>query len=136
MLERKFQKFVKTKWNGYSIQLHPGIGSDVGIPDLFLGYSSGLIPCELKIGSLSDNFLRTTEVRPSQIAWHFRHANAGYESIFLVGVPQPENNWRLFVIDGLTIQGWDSDGFEINKDTFEINIQNFQSEIEDFIERL
>ncbi len=140
--ERDFQKFIKTNWSGFLSQLHPSPlgGSDIGIPDLLLGASFGLLPCELKIGSISDNVLSVSEVRPSQISWHRRLAKAGFESIFLVGVwaggekgkPNDASSWRAYAIDGDMMEDWDN-GFEIEIDAFEINTNSLMNEIDNFV---
>lgn len=136
MSERDFQNFVKANWSGVTVQLHPGMGSDVGISDLLLGYSIGLLPCELKLGVINDGLLCVSAVRPAQIAWHRKLAIAGHETIFMVGVPNGKNLWRVFVIDGLTIQGWDSNGFIIGKQAIEINAKDLSSGVEDFLIKL
>lgn len=136
MNERSFQKFVKAQWDGFCTQLHPGLGSDVGISDLLLGYSLGLLPCELKLGVISDGLLCVSQVRPAQISWHRKLAASGYDSVFMIGVPQPDDTWRVFLIDGLTISAWDGPGFTIGNQAIEIDTRDLAAGVEDFLERL
>ena len=132
--ERKFQNFVKKAWFGFSTQLHPGIGSDRGVPDLLLLSDMGLIPVELKIGKIEGGKLWSSEVRPSQLGWHSRLAAAGGISVFFIGVFE-DNTWRIFAVDSLKMTQWETAGFQVGKTAIELNPEHLNSEFQNFLER-
>ena len=118
--ERDFQTWIKRNWTGWVTQLHPGVGSDTGIPDLLLGTVHGLIPAELKLGSIDeDGLLWCSAVRPSQIRWHSALADAGFDSVLMVGVWEAER-WRVFVVDA-AIAGEASSGFVVGRQAVELD---------------
>lgn len=136
--ERDFQNFikdtVKSEGSWYS-QLHPGMGSDVGVPDLLLAVDSvGILPSELKIGSIDkDNrTIWSRAIRPAQIAWHTRLTGHGYLSCVLIGVHEG-GRWRIFVVDGMSSSKC-KDGFTIDKDAKEIDPRFFTAEIDQWAE--
>lgn len=131
--ERAFQNFVKDsikKEGSWVSQLHPGLGSDIGIPDLITATESvNLLPMELKIGSIEDNkILWSSAIRPSQIAWHVNLTSHGYPSSILVGVPV-NKTWRIFIVDGSLAAGC-RDGWLIGKDARELDVRFFTTEID------
>lgn len=130
--EREFQTWFKSNWSGWLTQLHPGAGSDVGIPDLLLGCSSGLLPAEIKIGSVDDGILWTSAVRPAQLQWHTRLANHGFNSILIVGVWQGDK-WKVYAVDSINARFWDSVGFRIGHVAFEIDPANLFDSLNDFL---
>lgn len=130
--ERAFQNFVKDTIRaegGWFSQLHPGMSSDFGIPDLLTAVDAvGILPTELKIGSIeSDDTLWSTAIRPSQIAWHTRLTQFGYLSCIMIGVPSGKS-WRIFVVDGMDASKV-RDGFLIGKDATEIDPRFFLEEL-------
>ena len=130
--ERDFQNWLKQNYFGWHTQVHPGIGCDVGVPDLILLTPSGLLPVEVKIGMLEDQILWSKEIRPSQIRWHESLANAGGDSIFIVGV-WADNFWRVFVVDSRDAHLWDTSGFRIGIEAIELNPDSLTSGITDFV---
>lgn len=130
--ERHFQNFVKDTIRaegGWYSQLHPGLSSDVGIPDLLTAVDSmGILPVELKIGSIeAGNLLWSSAIRPTQIAWHTRLTQHGYLSCIMIGVPEGKT-WRVFAIDGMDANKV-RDGFIIDKDATEIDPRFFLEEL-------
>ena len=130
--ERAFQKWVKQNFLGWQTQLHPGLGSDVGIPDLLLLTPSGYLPVEIKIGMIEDGILWSKEIRPAQIKWHTGVANAGGDSIFLIGV-WSGSYWRAFVVSGADCRLWDNPGYKIGIDAIEINPDSLTTGIYDYV---
>lgn len=130
--ERSFQNFIKDtikKEGGWYSQLHPGTGSDFGIPDLLTAIESiGILPMELKIGSIeTGNILWSSAIRPAQIAWHNRLTQHGYMSCILIGVPCGKS-WRIFAVDGMEANKV-RDGFIIASDAIEIDPRFFLEEL-------
>lgn len=133
--ERAFQNFVKDtikSEGGWVTQLHPGMGSDFGIPDLMTAVESiGLLPMELKIGTVEDDrTVWSSAVRPSQIAWHTNLTSHGYLSSILIGVPEGKG-WRVFIIDGMSANKV-RDGFRIGKEATEIDPRFFTTELDNW----
>lgn len=131
--ERALQNFVKDlikSEGGYYTQLHPGIGSDTGIPDLIVGTDAvNFLPVELKIGTIENQtMVWSSSVRPTQIAWHTRTTSHGYPSSILIGVPT-NGTWRLFIVHGALASSC-KDGLYINKTTKEIDTRYFTTEID------
>ena len=117
--EQKFNKWFRKNYDGWCKRVEPAMGMDPGFPDLVCLTPSGAIFCELKIGSIVDDVLWCSEVRPSQIAWHTELANAGGMSCFAVGVWQ-DGQWRVFLFDGVFASQWETSGFELGFEAHEI----------------
>lgn len=133
--ERELQTWFKANWHGWLTQLHPGQGSDVGIPDLILGDSSGLLPVEVKLGSIDeDNILWCSAIRPAQIVWHKALADAGFNSILLVGVYQG-SAWRPFVVDASLSRFAEISGFKVGETAFELDVRNLEESLSEFVFR-
>jgi hypothetical protein len=133
--ERDFQNWFKSNWSGWLTQLHPGQGSDVGVPDLILGVSSGLLPVEVKIGSVDDQGLVwTCAVRPAQIRWHTNLADHGYNSILLIGCWQGDG-WKVIAVDASLSRFWDVCGFKLGETAFELDPSNLFDSLNEFVFR-
>jgi hypothetical protein len=131
--ERDFQTWFKSNWSGWLTQLHPGQGSDTGIPDLLLGCSLGILPAEVKIGSVDEEgVVWCSAVRPAQISWHTRLNNRGFNSILLIGCWQ-DGKWNTFAIDSINAKYWDVCGFKIGECAFEIDPANLFDSLNDFL---
>lgn len=135
--ERAFQNFIKDcikSEGGWVTQLHPGMGSDFGIPDLMTAVESvGLLPLELKIGSIEENrTVWSSTIRPSQIRWHTELTGHGYLSAVLIGVPLGKT-WRVFAVDGLKANKA-KDGFVIGEDAVEIDPRFITTELDTWAE--
>lgn len=131
--EREFQTWFKSNWSGWLTQLHPGQGSDIGVPDLIVGVSSGLLPVEIKVGSVDDEgVVWSCAVRPAQIQWHMKLANHGFNSIMLIGVWQGAT-WKIYAVDSVNARFWDSVGFRIGQVAFEIDPTNLFDSLNDFL---
>lgn len=133
--ERAFQNYVKDtirSEGGWFSQLHPGMSSDFGIPDLLTAVDSvGILPTELKIGSIEDNVtLWSSSIRPSQIAWHTRLTEHGYPSSILIGVPSGKS-WRIFIVEGCLAANVKK-GLKIGSEAREIDSRFFLSEIDEW----
>lgn len=134
--ERAFQRYIRdtvSKEGGWSSGLHPGLGSDVGIPDLLLATDfCGILPTELKVGTIDYNILKSSAIRPSQISWHLRLTNHGQLSCILIGVPE-KARWRVFAVDGIFANKV-RDGFVIGKEAIELDPRFFTTELNDWAE--
>lgn len=135
--ERDFQNFLKDTikaQGGYYTQLHPGQGSDVGIPDLIIGTDTTLLPSEVKIGSIADDnkTIWSRQIRPAQIAWHERITSHGHPSCVLIGVWQADR-WRCFVVFGSDAPNV-RNGFLIGKDAIEIDTRFFLDELDVWVQ--
>lgn len=135
--EREFQTWFKENWNGWLSQLHPGQGSDVGIPDLLLGTSSGILPAEVKIGFVEEAddarpVVWCSEVRPAQIVWHKKLADHGFNSILLIGC-WCGNDWRVFAVDAINARFFDSVGFAVGQVAFELDPKALEDSLADFV---
>lgn len=133
MNERAFQNFIKDKIKsegGFVTQIHPGIGSDSGLPDLMTGLDSiGLLPMELKIGTINDTrTIKCSAIRPSQIRWHTELTSHGYLSSILIGVSTGKT-WRIFVVSGIHASNV-RHGFIIGNDAKEIDHRYFLSDLD------
>lgn len=132
--ERAFQNFLRdhiSAEGGWSSNLHPGIGSDIGIPDMLIATESvGLLPAELKIGTIDEDnkTLWSRSIRPAQIQWHLRLTSHGYISCILIGVPTGKS-FRIFAIDGVNAAKV-KDGFIIGEEATEIDPRFFTTEID------
>ena len=111
-LEREFQNFIKDTLKaegGYFSQLHPGMGSDLGIPDLLLAVDSvGILPTELKVGTIDGDELTSSNVRIGQVIWHEKITDHGYLSCVLIGVPhitsKKKKTFSIYAVDGKDIR--------------------------------
>ncbi len=132
--ERELQTWFKANWHGWVSQFHPGLGSDLGCPDLFVLLNSGNVtPVELKIGSLNgEGRLYTKEIRPSQIRWHSGLAMAGGISLIVCGIWSGDR-WRVFGINGADASKWDEDGFLVGSEAIEIDTRDLQGNISNFV---
>lgn len=117
--EKDFSKWFRNNYQGWVERVEPALGVNPGFPDLLCLTPTGLLPVELKIGTVEDGVLWTSEIRPAQIAWHRNFADAGAESIFVVGVWQGE--WKAFVFDGTKAPQWHLEGFRIGVDAFPLS---------------
>lgn len=135
--ERAFQNFVKdtlkSEGSWYS-QLHPGMGSDFGIPDLLLATDAcGILPSELKIGSIEEgNILWSSTVRPTQIAWHYRITSHGWPSCILIGVPCGKT-WDVYIVEGSKASSI-KDGLKIGKEAHKIDTRFFTDSLNSWAE--
>ena len=132
--ERAFQNFIRDTFRSegsWTSNLHPGMGSDFGIPDMLVAVESvGILPTELKIGVIEEDnkTIWSSTIRPSQIQWHTRLTGHGYLSCILIGVPNGKS-WRVFAIDGMAANKA-KDGFIIGEDATEIDPRFFTTELD------
>lgn len=132
--ECQFKRAVTDAYDGFFSRIEIGKGGDSGFPDLVLGTSSGLIPAELKIGKIEDGVLWCSNIRPAQLAFARKIANAGFPSIFMVGI-QESAKWRCFVFNAILAPQFDSVGFVVSKDTFELDMNNLSDDLDEFVFR-
>lgn len=126
-LETEFKKWFRRNWSGWIESYEPRRGSGVGIPDIQIAVSGRIVPIELKVGTLDDDdVLWIDEVRPDQIGWHKRAAEAGIYTQFLVGVYEEGVLDAVVFVDQLEIKDWKK-GI---KDHFVI--ANFRSRLDHF----
>lgn len=115
--EQIFQDHFRNNWPHYLTRIHPGLGSDTGVADLFIDLNGILTPCELKVGTIKDDILKPHVVRPSQIAWHRNLHDHGFDSIFVVGVRigPDKSDWQPYAFDGKLRAQWKK-GFRIGSE--------------------
>lgn len=131
-IEDDFSQSVRDSFDGWIQRVEKGRGMNDGFADLVALLPQGLMPIELKIGSVIDNILWSDEVRPSQISWHHKLANEGGTSMFLVGVWSGDR-WRAYAFDGSLARHWDLTGFEVGQTCFEIDMNNLYQSLSDFV---
>jgi len=133
--ERAFQTWIKSAWGDFLSQIHPGLSCDEGVPDLLLLTPSGLMPAEIKVGLIEGQTLWTEKIRPSQVAWHRRLADAGGSSFFITGV-WADGNWRAFAFNGAIADQWETTGFKIgDTEAIELDTTDFYTSVADFLFR-
>lgn len=91
MSENDLRSWLKKVWGSGLIWHEPARGGSVGVPDVELPMSFGLLPIELKFWERTVKGLRC-EVRPSQRRYHRLAALAGRRTAFLVLSSHPKNN--------------------------------------------
>lgn len=132
--ERAFQNFIKDQIKsegGWYSQIHPGLSSDVGIPDLLTAVESvGVLPTEIKVGTVAEDnkTIWSRAIRPSQISWHTRLTGHGYLSAILIGVATGKT-WRIFAVDGMKANKCKA-GYIIGEDATEIDPRFFTTELD------
>ncbi len=108
--EADFKRWFRAHWSGWVESYEPRRGSGTGIPDLqvLIGIDNRkvLLPIELKVGFVKDRVLFPREVRPAQISWHRRFAEAGGVSVLLVGALSAGHVTPCLVA-GTKIAHWD-----------------------------
>lgn len=86
--EKQLRDWMRGLWkDDKCVQLswcEPGMGSTVGIPDVWLMIGGQWLPIELKHGTIKGGYLKCN-VRPAQINWHTSVHKAGGKSLFIVG---------------------------------------------------
>ena len=132
--ETQFKRAVIDSYDGFVSRIEYGRGGDSGFPDLVLGTIDGWLPAEVKIGTIEDGVLWTSNIRPSQLKFARESSAAGFPSIFLVGV-QETARWRCFVFNSVLANQFDSIGFAIGKECIELDMNNLSDEIDNFIVR-
>jgi len=109
--EADFSKWFRKNYKGWCERVEPAMGMNPGFPDLLALTPATLLPIELKIGTIEDDVLWCSEIRPTQIAWHRNFANHGSESVFVIGVWN--GKWLPYIFDGTLAANWDRTGFKI-----------------------
>lgn len=100
--ELEFKRWVRSKYKGWSAAFGPGMGGEVGTPDICLGGLNGTIVwLELKIGKIVDEAIFLSEIRPIQYQWMWRLRKAGGLGGFLVGVKDKRFGWRGYLLPGM-----------------------------------
>lgn len=134
--ERDFQTWIKKQFDSAGVfysQCHPGLSADSGLPDLFVLCDVGLIPVELKIGTVEDGKrLWTSSVRPSQVRWHSALNSAGGCSVLLVGV-WCGDRWQTACVDALYITQFE-DGFEFGQECEWLDHESLATALNDFVD--
>lgn len=128
--EKEFSKWFRQNFDGWCERVEPSLGVASGFPDLLCLMPSGLLPVELKIGSLIDGVVWSSEIRPSQISWHRNFANKGGSSCVAVGVWQ--GRWRLFMVNGVDCSVWNSEGFPEASLAIEIDAKNLFASLAEY----
>jgi hypothetical protein len=133
-LETRFKHAIIDSWYGFFRRIEPGRGGDAGFPDLILGTAIGLVLTELKIGTIEDGVLWTSNIRPAQLVFAREISDAGFPAIFLVGV-QESTKWRTFIFNAVLAHQFDTVGFKIGIDCFELPCHDLMAEVDDFLYR-
>lgn len=101
LTETRLAGLVTKGWSGWSDRIEPAGGSSVGFPDLLLFHPSiGMLPVELKVGTLKHGIIEPRELRPAQIRWHksfFRH---GGLSAIIVGAEDEDGEVMIGITNG------------------------------------
>lgn len=132
--ETQFKRAIIDSYDGFVSRIEYGRGGDSGFPDLVLGTIDGWLPAEVKIGTIEDGVLWTSNIRPSQLKFARESSAAGFPAIFLVGI-QDATKWRCFGFNAVLANQFDSIGFAIGKDCFELDMNRLADEIDNFIIR-
>lgn len=122
-LEGEFKRWVMKKWEDrrwWVAAVEYAMGGDDGFPDLvFMVPNSGrFIPVEVKRAvveveernglGLVPAWLRSDEIRPSQVIWHRDAWAAGGETYFLWGVERSDGEWDMYGGCGKYVAPWRS----------------------------
>lgn len=110
-LEKEYQRWLRKLWSDagmWSTSVEYAVGGDDGCADMFLKVDPvGLVPCEMKIGSVVGDRLKLKNVRPSQTGWHRDYRDHGGRSFFLVGVQRTsmklKTSWDTYIIPSCEI---------------------------------
>ena len=117
--EKELAKFFFANLDAWYERIEPSRGMHTGIPDaLVMTEAVGIMPVEFKIGSLSDNTLHMSEVRPAQIGWHKSFAMQNKDkcvcSLFVVGVwSEDSKSWSMYAFEGIFADMWE-DGIPLD----------------------
>jgi len=111
--KRKFRQSIL----GWSEAYEPSRGSGTGYPDVQVLLSGVLIPVEAKVAKLDQGVIRSRDIRPAQIGWHYRLMKAGGKSSFVFGVLE-RKLWSAYVFPVCEqnferLMSW-RDGFDVN----------------------
>lgn len=132
--EKDFREWIIKTYDGWINRIEPSQGMNPGIPDLLVMTDIGLVPVELKIASLDDGLLWSSEIRPSQISWHVdyyqRNRHRQPHTAFLFGV-WAKDTWKVFALTGEACRGWQN-GFKIDALT---ELKNLTEDFEDWCAR-
>jgi hypothetical protein len=114
--ELEFKRWFRKVVPYWTETFEPRHGSGTGIPDVMallpeVGGGRKLTPLEFKVGDVKiENkkiWLQQKNVRPAQVSWHYRFAEAGGKSFFLVGVKNPADKiWRVYELPSI-YSWWD-----------------------------
>lgn len=106
--ETQFKHALLKEWNGWSEAYEPGLGSGIGYPDIQIMEQSPshnrILPIELKVCAVKDGIVYPTDVRPSQVVWHYKFHKAGGRSVLLMGQKIAKDVWRGFAVNGVRAQ--------------------------------
>lgn len=83
--ETKIKNALRRVIGGWSESYETRAGSGVGYPDLQFLVGTVLLPVEVKCGAVVGGRLLSSEIRPSQIAWHHRFLHSGGRAWIVVG---------------------------------------------------
>lgn len=133
--ETEFSRWFVKEFSGFACRVEPGLGGDVGNPDIMLLSDSlpTLLPIESKKGKLQGNRLYPSKVRPSQISWWHRYTVSGGIGALLVDC-ESDGIWIVNALylnqweNGYLITGGEADG------AYELNPANLTESIESYIE--
>lgn len=133
--EKEFSRWVVKEFSGFVSRVEPGLGGDVGNPDLLL-LSEGLpclLPIEAKLGRIKGNRLYPSEVRPAQVSWWHRYIVSGGVGALLIDCGSD----GIWIVDGTYMNQW-QDGYAITggeaDGAYQLNPERFTESLESFIE--
>lgn len=130
--EDQFSLAFRDAFSGWIERVEKARGMTDGFPDLVALLPSGILPIELKVGSVIDGILWSDEVRPSQIRWHHNFSTHGGTSIFVVGV-WSGNEWQAYAFDGMLARFWESTGFKIGDVAYQLDMSNLNESLTNFL---
>lgn len=133
--ETEFSRWAVKEFSGFACRVEPGLGSDVGNPDILVLPSSlpTLLPIEAKKGKLKGNRIYPEKVRPSQVSWWHRYLLDGGVGMLLIDC-ESDGIWAVNALylreweNGYLITGGEADG------AYQISTEHFTESLEAFID--
>lgn len=129
MNELQFKRWFRSNFEGWSEAYEPRKGGGIGVADIQIAVDRQLVPIELKVGSIIKDRLFPEDVRPAQIGWHHRLADAGIASAFVVGVTSGPVIWGIYAFRPDQIISWRA-GFQVND---LVSVRDINKELPEFV---
>lgn len=135
--ETEFSRWAVKAYDGFAKRVEPGLGSDVGNPDIILMPEGlpALVPLESKKGKIVGNRLYPSKVRPSQIVWWHEYVLKGGIGALLIDC-ESDGIWAVDAAfirdweDGYSITGGEADGaYQLNPDAFTASVDSFLEDL-------
>lgn len=114
--ETKLKRLLRGAVGGWSEAYEPSRGSGVGYADLQFLVDGEILPVEVKCGHIADGRLFSSQIRPSQIAWHHGLRVCGGASFVVVCWLESKglHAWSIPSVDRGVSARW-LEGWELNQ---------------------